>query len=411
MTIDREELTVEKIEIDPKTALQDRGAMETRPSFGGGEKLKKLAVPGLIGVGFVVMVVASVSGKPDDSLKLQDKEAAQTANQAAKAVVSDPLGNRPLPAPVAPIEGFDANGEPIEIAEQPLQPGQQVPAIGEADEPRDNAAAQRRERREREREQELREAEARRDAIRRSPVMAISSSRGRSGGTGGSGFNADFGDGNGSLNLPRQQTAIESRLQTTNLGVVRASSLTNRNFLITAGSQIPCVLQTAMDSTLPGFTSCLLPRSVFSDNGRVVLLEKGTRVLGEYQGGLQQGQNRLFVVWNRAITPKGVVIHLGSPAADSLGRSGIGGKVETFFWKRFGGALLLSMVGDLGAAASDRLTDARETSRAPNQAAAVALENDIRIPPRLRAAQGSEMTIFVAKDVDFSSVYSLRLRR
>jgi type IV secretion system protein VirB10 len=408
MTIDRDELIVEKTEIDAKAVTQDRGAMETRSSFAGGEKLKKLAVPGLIGVGFVAMVVASVSGKPDESLKLQDKEAAQTANQAAKAVVADPLGNRPLPAPLAPVESFDANGQPIALAEQPLQPGQQVPAISSADEPRANAAAQRRERREREREQELREEEARRDAIRRSPVMAISSSRGRSS---GSVNNAGFEDSNVSVNLPQQQTSLESRLQTSNLGVARATTFTNRNFLIAAGSQIPCVLQTAMDSTLPGFTSCLLPRSVFSDNGRVVLLEKGTRVLGEYQGGLQQGQNRLFVVWNRAVTPKGVVIHLNSPAADALGRSGMGGKVETFFWKRFGGALLLSMIGDLGATASDRLTNARETSRAPNQAAAVALENDIRIPPRLRAAQGSEMTIFVAKDVDFSSVYSLRLRR
>jgi type IV secretion system protein VirB10 len=408
MTIDREMLTIESTKIDATAVMQDRGAMETRSPIAGSEKLKKLAVPGVIGVGFIVMVMASVSGKPEEGLKLQDKEAAQTADQAAKAVVSDPLGNRPLPAPITPIDSFDANGQPIAMGEQPLQPGQQVPAISSEDEPRANAAAQRRERREREREQELREEEARRDAIRRSPVMALSSSRGRSG---GNTTNGNFGDGNVSVSLPQQQTALESRLQTSTLGVVRASTLTNRNFLITAGSQIPCVLQTAMDSSLPGFTSCLLPRSVFSDNGRVVLLEKGTRVLGEYQGGLQQGQNRLFVVWNRAITPKGVVIHLSSPAADALGRSGMGGKVETFFWKRFGGAMLLSMIGDLGAAASDRLTNARETSRAPNQAAAVALENDIRIPPRLRAAQGSEMTIFVAKDVDFSSVYSLRLRR
>jgi type IV secretion system protein VirB10 len=72
---------------------------------------------------------------------------------------------------------------------------------------------------------------------------------------------------------------------------------------------------------------------------------------------------------------------------------------------------LLSIVGDLGAAASERVSNARETSRAPNQAAAAALENDIRIPPRLRAPQGSEMTIFVARDVDFSNVYTLRLRR
>jgi type IV secretion system protein VirB10 len=408
MTIEPEKYIVEETKIDSTAISQDRGALETRSGMVGGERLKKLALPGLIGVGFITMVMVGVSGQPDEGLKLQDKEAAKTADQAAKTVVSDPLGNRPLPAPIDSFGGIDGGDPTLTVGEGPLQPGQEVPAISNADNPNANAAAQRRDRREREREQEEREEEARRDAIRRSPVMAITSGRGRGGGNSG---NGNFPDVGNAINLPQQQTALESRLQTSALGITRASTLTNRNFLITAGSQIPCVLQTAMDSSLPGFTSCLIPRSVFSDNGRVVLMEKGTRVLGEYQGGLQQGQNRLFVVWNRAITPKGVVINLGSPAADALGRSGMGGKVETFFWKRFGGALLLSMVGDLGAAVSDRLTNARETSRAPNQAAAVALENDIRIPPRLRASQGSEMTIFVAKDVDFSAVYSLRLRR
>ena len=407
MTIDRETLKVEDTKVEASAIVEDRGAMETRSAFGGGERLKKLAIPVVVGAGFVAMVVAGVSGSPDESIKLQDKEAAQTADQAARAVVSDPLGNRPLPVRDIPFGAEDPNGESLALADQPLQPGQQVPAISSADNPQANSAMQRRERMEREREQKNRQEEARRDAIRRSPVMAISSSRGANGvnsGSGNSGLNNNLGQ-------LRQPTALESRLQGSNIGIVRASSVTNRNFLIMAGSQIPCVLQTAMDSTLPGFTSCLIPRSVFSDNGRVVLMEKGTRVLGEYQGGLQQGQNRLFVLWNRAITPRGVVIHLSSPAADSLGRSGVNGDVETFFWKRFGGALLLSMIGDLGAAASDRVTNARETSRAPNQAAATALENDIQIPPRLRATQGAEMTIFVAKDVDFSNVYSLRLRR
>ena len=56
---------------------------------------------------------------------------------------------------------------------------------------------------------------------------------------------------------------------------------------------MPCVLQTAMDSTTPGYVTCVLPRDAWSDNGAVVLMERGTRVLGEYRGGLQQGRRRL----------------------------------------------------------------------------------------------------------------------
>src|SRR3546814_18805205 len=77
---------------------------------------------------------------------------------------------------------------------------------------------------------------------------------------------------------------------------------------------IPCVVQTAMDSSQPGYVSCIIPRDISSDNGRVVLLEKGTRVLGEYQTGVQRGKYRLFAVWNREVTPRGVAIDVGSPA-------------------------------------------------------------------------------------------------
>src|SRR3546814_14241510 len=86
---------------------------------------------------------------------------------------------------------------------------------------------------------------------------------------------------------------------------VSASRIGNRNFLVTAGAQIPCVLQTAMDSTQPGLTSCVIPNDIWSANGKVILMEKGTRVLGEYSGGFSTGEQRIFVLWNRPITRAG----------------------------------------------------------------------------------------------------------
>src|SRR3546814_12517845 len=100
-------------------------------------------------------------------------------------------------------------------------------------------------------------------------------------------------------------------------------------------------------------------------------MEKGTRVLGEYSGGFSQGEHRIFVLWNRAITPAGISVNLGSPAADQLGRAGMGGRIDTFFWERFGGALLLSIVGDAGDALSNRVSGVAPTLETPNQAAAL----------------------------------------
>jgi len=194
------------------------------------------------------------------------------------------------------------------------------------------------------------------------------------------------------------------------IGRARASRLGDRNFLILAGANIPCILQTAMDSSAPGYVSCLISRDVWSDNGAVVLLEKGARVLGEYRSDLRQGRNRLFVLWTRAVTPTGVAVDLSSPASDALGRAGFGGAVDRHFWERFGGALLLTVVDDGITAAAGGSSRHPDVVQLPSDAAGVALQNSVDIPPTLRKAQGSEVSIFVAQDLDFAGVYALQPR-
>jgi len=202
-------------------------------------------------------------------------------------------------------------------------------------------------------------------------------------------------------------------LRPTRLEGSRAGTLGNRNYIVAMGTSIPCVLETALASDQPGFTSCVINRDVLSDNGRVVLMEKGTQVVGEYRGGLQRGQKRLFVLWNRAKTPKGVVVTLASPVTDALGRAGVDGYVDTHWWERFGSALLLSIVSDATNYANSRLqdrgVDAQDTTSAGQQAAAIAVEQSVNIPPTLNKHQGELVSIFVARDLDFSGVYRLRV--
>ncbi|UTY46636.1 type IV secretion system protein VirB10 [Sinorhizobium fredii] len=202
-------------------------------------------------------------------------------------------------------------------------------------------------------------------------------------------------------------------LRPTRLEGSRAGTLGNRNFIVAMGTSIPCVLETALASDQPGFTSCVINRDVLSDNGRVVLMEKGTQVVGEYRGGLQRGQKRLFVLWNRAKTPSGVIVTLASPATDALGPAGVDGYIDTHWWERFGSALLLSIVGDATSYAGSRLQDsdveAQNTTSAGQQAAAIAVEQSINIPPTLNKHQGELVSIFVARDLDFSGVYGLRV--
>jgi len=193
------------------------------------------------------------------------------------------------------------------------------------------------------------------------------------------------------------------------IGAAKARRLGDRSFLILAGTSIPCILQTAMDTATPGYVSCVIPSDVYSDNGRVVLLEKGAKVLGEYRSSLRQGQNRLFVLWTRAVTPDGVAIDLASPASDGLGRAGFDGDLDRHFWARFGGALLLSIVDD-GAYALAGHDNGGQSARLPSDAAGIAVQHSVDIPPTLRQPQGAEVAIFAAQDFDFSAVYALKGR-
>lgn len=207
---------------------------------------------------------------------------------------------------------------------------------------------------------------------------------------------------------------LQSRLKPLRLNPSAAGVLGDRDYLLTQGAMIDCQLETRLITTQPGMTSCYVTRNIYSANGRVVLIDRGSKVVGHYQGGIVQGQASIFVLWSRVETPKGVIINLDSPGTDSLGESGMSGYIDTHFWKRFGGAIMMSFIGDLGdfAARQGRQNKGNtiqfnNTSQGMQDAAVEALKNSINIPPTLYKNQGERISIFVARDLDFEGVYGL----
>jgi len=296
-------------------------------------------------------------------------------------------------APTLAEAGTDPNA-PIPIGE-PV-----VPAIGQQPLPQQGQASAPVQQRQQS------PAEALREAARRSTLIAYGGER--ASGASAASYNAVGSGASTGETSPRQSTNLDTLRRASVIGQAQARPLPDRNFLITAGSFIPCVLQTAMDSSQPGYVSCIVPRNVYSDNGRVVLLEKGTKIFGEYQGGLNRGQYRLFVLWTRAVTPRGIAIDVGSPATDALGRGGVDGKVENFFWKRFGTALLFSLVEDAATVGAEAVgNNGSNTTRVPSDAASTVLQQNGDFKPVLRKNQGEDVGITVAQDFDFSAVYGL----
>lgn len=207
-------------------------------------------------------------------------------------------------------------------------------------------------------------------------------------------------------------SSFSNSLKTTPLEGSRASVIPAPHLTITQGTAIPCTLDTAMDSTLGGMVRCTVTDDIFGTTGTVVLLEKGSKIVGEYKGGVRRGQNRLFVIWTRAETPAGVIVTLDSPGTDSLGRTGFDGVVDTQFWTRFSGTILLSIIDDALAIAAENSGSGidnsfNNTGRAAGDLASIELESTINIPVILRKPQGEEVAVMVARDLDFSSVYRL----
>lgn len=106
---------------------------------------------------------------------------------------------------------------------------------------------------------------------------------------------------------------LNGLLQPTITPAQAASVLPTRRFLLAKGAFIDCTLETAIDSTLPGMTTCITATDTFSADGTVVLLERGTKLVGETRGEVQQGSSRIFVLWSEARTPTGVTVPLSSP--------------------------------------------------------------------------------------------------
>jgi type IV secretion system protein VirB10 len=209
-----------------------------------------------------------------------------------------------------------------------------------------------------------------------------------------------------------QGDALSELLRPSVTPAVEASVLPTQRFLLPKGAFLDCTLETAIDSTLPGMTTCVTATDTFSADSTVVLLERGTKLVGETRGQVQQGQARLFVLWTEARTPTGVVVPLDSPGTDALGRSGLFGKVDTHFWERFGAAILVSVI-DGGVQAGTESTGNGGTvivnPQGSEQVMTDVLKSTINIPPTIVVSQGTRIEVLVARDVDFRSVYRLAL--
>ena len=205
---------------------------------------------------------------------------------------------------------------------------------------------------------------------------------------------------------------IEGFLRPSVTSAVSAKVLPTQRLLLPKGAFLDCTLETAIDSSLPGMTTCVLATDTFSADGSVVLLERGTKLVGETRGQVRAGSARVFVLWTEARTPKGVVVALASGGTDELGRSGLPGKANRHFFERFGAAILVSVIDGAVQAAAQSQGEGDDTivvsPTTSSQVMTEVLKSTMNIPPTVIKPQGDRIAIVVARDLDFRTVYELR---
>jgi type IV secretion system protein VirB10 len=229
----------------------------------------------------------------------------------------------------------------------------------------------------------------------------------------------DSDDSSAPSPLTGRQGPLAAMLQSASTQMVKATLQGDRDMILSQDRSIDCNLSLRLISEVAGKATCVLSSDVYGDSGRVVLMERGSIASGEYGPVTSQGGRRIFILWTRIRTPRGVVINLNSPAADAMGTSGLEGYVDNRWTERVGAAFLLSMVQDVVAyetamAAGRNGNGAggialfQNSTEAGNRLAERILDSTINIKPTVYKKPGDRATISVARDLDFGSVYALR---
>ena len=212
--------------------------------------------------------------------------------------------------------------------------------------------------------------------------------------------------------------AVPNASASANVADSRAYMLPDPTLMMTRGKVIPCTVMPAIDTTLTGVVTCVTGEDATGADNNVSLMDRGTICTGKQGGGITQGQRRVGIIWQRCQTPQHVMVPLNSGAADFLGRPGIPGQVDNHFWDRFGAAIALSLITDIGPyliatrqSGNNNTTVSFPPITGPKDVMSEVLKSTVNIPPTITRPHAAQVLIYLAGDVDFRDVYQLEKTR
>ena len=215
-------------------------------------------------------------------------------------------------------------------------------------------------------------------------------------------------------------TTVATTMPNTRTPTAQAGFFPDQSLMLPKGRQLTCVLTTRIDDQLPGYTTCTLVNNIYSDNGKTLLLERGSELWGEYGTTGQVGVARIAVNWVRIKTPDGVTVDLSSLGTDALGGSGVPGHYNPRWIERIGTAILISLMKDVTTAILENQATknsgtsisvappAQNTVGTAGSISEQVARETLRVRPNTTVAEGTRIAVYVQRDLDFRAVYELR---
>jgi type IV secretion system protein VirB10 len=209
---------------------------------------------------------------------------------------------------------------------------------------------------------------------------------------------------------------------------VKTSYVDDRTHAINQGKLLTAVLETAINTEVPGSVRAIVSRDVYGESGNEVLITRGSRLYGTYSSQISKGQGRVDISWTRLIRSDGVDLAIAFKASDQFGRSGISGEVDNKYGSIITNSLLTSILAVGGAIAAQKAlgsnnnttatTTAGVTTTTGNASAqAVAdvtktivgtvnqiIGDSLNLSPVITVPQGTRITVVVNADMNIPSL-------
>jgi type IV secretion system protein VirB10 len=231
--------------------------------------------------------------------------------------------------------------------------------------------------------------------------------------------------------IPLNQNAIDSLVDTTT--AVTPTIIRDRTTMIIQGKMMSAVLETAINTEIPGSVRGIISRDVYAESGTNILIPKGSRLFGAFSTNIVRGQGRVEINWSRLIRPDGVDLAIGFVAADQFGRSGIAGDIDNKYGAALTNSLLTSILAIGGAIGAEKLAggNSSTTTTSPTTGSTTTTSNAstqvisdvastlvstlsdvstnaINLRPVIRVPQGTKMTIVVNSDLSIPKMKDRR---